>query len=200
MLDHGSSASETGRYFAADPCRCSAARQRRLGSAGSNLAPHSMPFVSETKVNARGRPACVNCRNRHRRASLAATVSVGQARSSWSVVQSRSLTVMPSRSDRWPGRGRSRPPAVASSPESWRIGRLAGVKATLSNNCTDRLGVNQDEGEDRRLRALGDPGVHRAALHADVARLHRHRAAVVEFEVAFAREADRVVEGSRCGA
>src|SRR6516162_2217224 len=49
----------------------------------------------------------------------------------------------------------------------------------------DRLGVDQDEREDRRLRALGDPGVHRAALHADVARLHRHRAAVVEFEVAF---------------
>ena len=44
-------------------------------------------------------------------------------------------------------------------------------------------------------KALGDPGVHRAALHADVARLHRHRAAVVEFEVAFALEADRVVEG-----
>jgi hypothetical protein len=36
--------------------------------------------------------------------------------------------------------------------------------------------------------------VHRAALHADVARLHRHRVAVVEFEVAFALEADRVVE------
>src|SRR5262249_24971883 len=34
-----------------------------------------------------------------------------------------------------------------------------------------------------------------AALHADVARLHRHRATVVEFEVTFALEADRVVEG-----
>ena len=59
----------------------------------------------------------------------------------------------------------------------------------------DRLGVDQNEGEDRGLRAFGDPSVHRAALHADVARLHRHRAAVVEFEVAFALEADRLVEG-----
>src|SRR5262249_46649920 len=69
------------------------------------------------------------------------------------------------------------------------------VGRQLLSALLDRLGVDQDEGEDRGLRALGDPGVHRAALHTDVARLHRHRAAVVEFEVAFALEADRVVEG-----
>jgi len=37
--------------------------------------------------------------------------------------------------------------------------------------------------------------VHEYPAATDLARLHRHGAAVVEFEVAFALEADRVVEG-----
>src|SRR5262249_19315110 len=59
MPDRGSPASERGRYFAADPCRCSAARRSRSGSAGSSLSRHSMPFVRETKMNGRGRPVCL---------------------------------------------------------------------------------------------------------------------------------------------
>src|SRR5215469_4378107 len=59
MPDRGSPASEIGRYFAADPCRCSAARRSRSGSAGSSLVRHSMPFVGETKMNGRGRPVCL---------------------------------------------------------------------------------------------------------------------------------------------
>ncbi len=36
--------------------------------------------------------------------------------------------------------------------------------------------------------------MHRAALHADVARLHAHPLAVVELEIAFALQQDRVVQ------
>ncbi len=50
----------------------------------------------------------------------------------------------------------------------------------------DRIGVDQDKGENARLGAGIDPGVHRAALHDDIARFHRYGLAVVEFEVAFA--------------
>jgi len=49
-----------------------------------------------------------------------------------------------------------------------------------------RVGVDQDEGKHGRRRAVVDPGVHRAALHDDVARLHMHNLAAVEFEIAFA--------------
>ena len=80
-------------------------------------------------------------------------------------------------------------PSVAAPPFSHygleHIG-LTIVGSGQGSVCrvVDRLGVDQDEGEDRGLRALGGPGVHRAALHADVARLHRLRAAVVKFELA----------------
>jgi len=52
-------------------------------------------------------------------------------------------------------------------------------------------------GRRRRPRAPSPWRPRRASCRAarDVARLHRHRAAVVEFEVAFALEADRIVEG-----
>src|SRR6516165_5979261 len=94
------------------------------------------------------------------------------------------------------GTPRLTPPAAArgSTRLALRSARRV-VGRQLFSALLDRLGVDQDERKDGGLRALGDPGVHRAALHADVARLHRHRAAVVKFEVAFALEADRVVEG-----
>src|SRR5215472_13591962 len=90
------------------------------------------------------------------------------------------------------------PAPAVGSPRSTRLA-LRSARRVVGRQpfsaLLDRLGVDQDEGEDRGLRALGDTGMHRAALHTDVARLHRHSAAVVEFEVAFALEADRVVEG-----
>jgi hypothetical protein len=51
-----------------------------------------------------------------------------------------------------------------------------------------RISVDQDESENSRGRAVIHPGVHRAALDNDVARLHVHDLAAVELEVAFARE------------
>src|SRR4029077_5812981 len=51
-----------------------------------------------------------------------------------------------------------------------------------------RIGVDQDEREHGRRRTVVDPGVHRAALHDDVAGLHVHDFAAVEFEAALARK------------
>src|SRR5260370_8333690 len=59
---------------------------------------------------------------------------------------------------------------------------------------SDGAGVDQDEGKDRRAWPGRNPGVHRAALDADIARLHAHGLAVVELEVALARQQDRVIE------
>ena len=70
----------------------------------------------------------------------------------------------------------------AAAQTTWRLSRSTRlalrsarrvVGRQLFSVLLDRLGVDQDEGKDRGLRALGDPGVHRAALHADVARLPR---------------------------
>src|SRR5271166_6873119 len=48
------------------------------------------------------------------------------------------------------------------------------------------IGVDQDEREHGRSRPVVDPGVHRAALHDDVARLHMHDLTAIELEIALA--------------
>lgn len=54
--------------------------------------------------------------------------------------------------------------------------------------------VDQHEGKHGRLRADRRPSVHRATLHADVTGLHTHPLPVVELEIAFALQQDRVVQ------
>ena len=49
----------------------------------------------------------------------------------------------------------------------------------------DRVGVDKDESEGTGLRAVIDPGMHRAALHDDVALRQMHGLAIVELEAAF---------------
>jgi hypothetical protein len=60
-----------------------------------------------------------------------------------------------------------------SLPSDWVIDRQLPAARRL-----DRLGIDQDEGEDAGRAAVVDSGVHRAALHADVARFHMHGLAV----------------------
>jgi hypothetical protein len=68
------------------------------------------------------------------------------------------------------------------------------VRRQLLTRHLDRVGVDQHKGEDRRHAAVIDPGMHRAALDADIARLHVDGLAVVELEVAFTRQEDRVID------
>src|SRR5437773_5430979 len=77
--------------------------------------------------------------------------------------------------------------------------RITGIdsahRGVARDGMTDpeRLGVDEDEGDPRRLRSAIDPGMVRAALHEDVARLQLDRR-IVHFHFNFAREDDRVVD------
>jgi hypothetical protein len=69
------------------------------------------------------------------------------------------------------------------------------MRAQLLARDFGRIGVDQDEGEHGRSRPVVDPGMHRAALHDDVAGLHVQDLAAVELEVAFARQQQRIIDG-----
>jgi hypothetical protein len=68
------------------------------------------------------------------------------------------------------------------------------MRAQLLARDFGRIGVDQDEGEHGRSRPVVDPGMHRAALHDDVAGLHVQDLAAVELEVAFTGKQQRIID------
>src|SRR5262249_30353358 len=118
----------------------------------------------------------------------------------------RSAYPLPHRGRGWPSRSGGRVRVFANTPvlrpltpPSPPWGRGCSLPARIDRRQAlaghlYRVRVDQDKGEDARLRPGRDPGVHRAALYADVAGFHAHGLAVVELEVAFALEQDRIVE------